>query len=314
MKIPDETLRWLLAGDVAIQYQVHRDLLDDDRPDLQVRIATEGWGARFLAARNPNGHWGHSFYQPKWISSHYTLLDLCHLGLPPNHPDALETIHLILKESKDEQGGINPHRSPGAPGDVCVSGMFLNYACHFGVEAEPLYSIIDYLIPQQMPDGGFNCQQEYGSPVHSSLHSTLSVLEGIHAYLVNDYDYRRSELAKIADQGQAFILQHKLFKSDHSGEIIDPRMLMLSFPPRWRYDILRALDYFRAAQVGYQSAMQPALDVLAKKQRKDGRWPVQARHPGQTHFDMEQTGQPSRWTTLRALRVARWYVSGKDQI
>ena len=307
MQISDFTLNWLLEGDVAIQYQVHRDLLDVDRPDLQARIASEGWGARFLAARNPDGHWGRGFYQPKWTSTHYTLLDLRHLCLPPGHPQVLETIDLILAQSKDAQGSINPHRTPGAPSDVCISGMFLTYACYFGVDAEPLHSIIDYLLPQQMPDGGFNCQREYGSPVHSSLHSTISVLEGIHEYRANGYTYRQAELENIAAQSRAFILQHQLFRSHRTGEVIDPKMLMLSFPSRWRYDILRALDHFQSSQVPYNPRLQPALDVLIKKQRADGRWPVQAKHPGQTHFDMERTGQPSRWNTLRALRVLRFY-------
>ena len=307
MLIPEKTLAWLLEGDVAVQYQVHRDLLEADRPDLQSRIASEGWGARFLAARNPDGHWGRGFYSPKWTASHYTLLDLRHLCLPPGHTQVLETINLILSHSKDTQGSINPHRTPGAPSDVCVNGMFLNYACYFGVNAEPLRSIIDYLIPQQMPDGGFNCQREYGSPVHSSLHSTISVLEAIHEYCANGYTYRQAELEAIAAQSREFLLQHQLFRSHRSGEVIDKRMLMLSFPPRWRYDVLRALDYFQADRVPYDPRMQPALDLLMKKQRADGRWPVQAKHPGQTHFDMEPTGQPSRWNTLRALHVLQFH-------
>ncbi len=307
MTIPNHILDWLLAGDVAIQYQTHQDLLGEDRPDLQARIATESWGARFLSARNPSGHWGRGFYQPKWISSHYTLLDLRHLCFPPRRSDVIETIHLILSESKDAQGSINPHRSPGAPSDVCINGMFLNYACYFGIEEVHLKSIIDYLIPQQMPDDGFNCEREYGAPVHSSLHSTISVLEGIHEYLSGGYSYREKELKDIASQGREFILRHQLFRAERSGEVIDPKMLMLSYPSRWRYDILRALDYFRTAQVGYDPRMGPALEVLTKKQRKDGLWPVQAKHPGQIHFEMEQTGSPSRWNTLRALRVLRFY-------
>ena len=257
MTIPDPILRWLLEGDVAIQYQTHQDLLGEDRPDLQARIATEGWGARFLSARNPSGHWGRGFYQPKWISSHYTLLDLRHLCLLPRRSDVIETIHLILSESKDAQGSINPHRSPGAPSDVCINGMFLNYACYFGIEEVHLKSIIDYLIPQQMPDGGFNCEREYGAPVHSSLHSTISVLEGIHEYLASGHIYRLDELKEIAIQGREFFLRHQLFRSERSGATIDPKMLMLSFPSRWRYDILRVLDYFRVARVAYDPRMGP---------------------------------------------------------
>ena len=154
-----------------------------------------------------------------------------------------------------------------------------------------------------MPDGGFNCESTRYNPVHSSLHTTLSILEGLQEYTANGYEYRQLELDLIADDAREFILQHRLFLSDRNGEIINKRFLMLSFPSRWFYDILRALDYFRAAGVAYDERMQPALDVLLKKRRSDGTWPLQARHSGKVHFDMEKTGYPSRWNTLRAFRV-----------
>jgi len=298
----DQTIHWLLEGDVAIQYQVNRDLLGKQIPALRERIATEGWGARFLQARQENGHWGRGFYQPKWISSHYTLLDLRHLELAPDHPVPAETIALIVDENKEEDGGINPGKTI-KQSDVCVNGMFLNYACYFGAPQPGLHSIVDFVIAQQMGDGGFNCQANQGGAVHSSLHSTISILEGIEEYAANGYAYRLAELQQIAAEAREFILQHRLFRSDHTGEIINRRFLMLSYPSRWYYDILRVLDYFQAADIAYDPRMQDALDVLLKKQRKDGTWPVQAKHPGQTHFDMEKTGGPSRWNTLRALRV-----------
>jgi len=308
--IPDQLVNWLLAGDVAIQYQVYRDLLDEERPDLRARlrarIASEGWGAQFLQARQPEGHWGRGFYQTKWISSHYTLLDLKHLGITPEHPQIRESIHHILAHHKSADGGVNPAKTIQAS-EVCVNGMFLNYACYFRMPAEPLQSIVDFLIGVQMPDGGFNCESNQHGAAHSSLHSTISVLEGIAEYLANGYAYRAAELNVIAGQAQEFILLHRLFRSDHTGEIIHPRFLMLSYPSRWFYDILRALDYFRSAGVAYDPRMQDALDVLTQKRRQDGSWPLQARHPGQTHFDMEKPGQPSRWNTLRALRVFKHF-------
>ena len=302
----DQRLQWLLAGDVAIQYQVNRDLLGQENPTLQQRIATEGWGAHFLQARKTNGHWGRGFYQPKWISSHYTLLDLKHLGLPPDHPAPAETIALILQHNKAEDGGINPAKTVNNS-DVCVNGMFLNYACYFGADEEELQSIIDFILTQHMADGGFNCQFNQGGAVHSSLHSTISLLEGIHEYAANGYTYRLEELQETAAQSREFILQHHLYRSDHSGEIINKRFLMLSYPSRWFYDILRALVYFQAADTPYDPRMEDALAVLRKKQRKDGTWPVQAKHVGQVHLDMEKTGGPSRWNTLRALRVLQHF-------
>lgn len=297
---------WLLEGDVSIQYQVHRDLFDTIMPELRDRIAKEGWGAMFLSRRNENGHWGRSFYQPKWTSTHYTLLDLKNLGISPDNAVIKKTIDLILQKTKGVDGGINPSRTI-KNSDVCINGMFLNYACYFKAPRDPMRSIVDFLIDTQMGDGGFNCRSNRGGAVHSSLHSTLSVLEGLQEYSLNDYTYRLSELTRIESESRGFILLHKLFRSDHTNEIIDKRMLMLSYPSRWRYDILRALNYFQYAGISYDPRMQDALDVLNKKRRKDGRWPLQAKHPGQTHFDMEKPGTPSRWNTLRALRVLKHY-------
>lgn len=301
-----QIINWLLEGDVAIQYQVHRDLLDTEKPGLQNRIATEGWGAKFLGFRKEEGHWGQAFYQPKWISSHYSILDLKNLGISPGHPDIMVSVMIILRDHKGPDGGVNPSRTI-KQSDVCLNGMFLNYASYFKAEGEGLRSIVDFILEQHMHDGGFNCRANRQGAVHSSLHSTISVLEGIHKYGANNYVYRLAELEQIAAKAREFILQHRLFLSDRTGEIIDKRMLMLSYPSRWQYDILRALDYFQCAGVDYDPRMQPALDVLLKKRRKDNRWPVQARHPGQSHFEMEKTGGPSRWNTLRSLRVLKYF-------
>jgi hypothetical protein len=299
-------IAWLLASDVSIQYQVHRDLLDQNRPDLRERIAIEGWGPRFLGFRNANGHWGQAYYQPKWISSHYTILDLKNLGIPPEQPAVRETLLDVLENLKGEDGGINT--SPTIKqSDACLNGMFLNFASYFEMPKESLESIVDFLLDQHMKDGGFNCDFNRFGAVHSSLHSTLSILEGILEYATNGYSYRTPELQQVAAEAQEFILKHRLFRSDRTGETISSRMLLLSYPSRWFYDILRALDYFRSANEAYDPRMQDALDVLAKKQRKDGRWPLQGKHPGQTHFEMEHPREPSRWNTLRALRVLRHF-------
>ncbi|HEY9122677.1 MAG TPA: hypothetical protein VIM80_06745, partial [Brevefilum sp.] len=145
------------------------------------------------------------------------------------------------------------------------------------------------------------------NPVHSSMHTTISVLEGIWEFIKAGYQYRVDELILAKKEAEEFLLMHHLFRSSRSGEIIDKKWTMLSFPSRWRYDILRALVYFVDAGVPYDPRMDDALNVLLSKQRKDGTWPVQAKHPGQVHFDMEKTGTPSRFNTLRALRVLSIY-------
>jgi hypothetical protein len=299
-------IEWLLEGDVSIQYQVHRDLLAVKREDLQERIALEGWGARFLSGRRPDGHWGQKFYQPKWTSSHYTLLDLRNLCISPDHPEIRESLDMIASTEKGRDGGIRPIGSVQAS-DVCINGMFLNYASYFRTDPDKLNSVVDFILSQTMPDGGFNCQSNRSGAVHSSLHTTLSVLEGITEYERNGYHYRLDELGKARRSSLEFILIHQLYISDRTGEIINRDFLRLPYPGRWRYDILRALDHFQHAGVDWDERMDPAIQVLLKKRNKDLTWNVQARYPGQVHFDMETPGKPSRWNTLRALRVLKHF-------
>ena len=296
-------VEWLLGGDVSIQYQVHRDLYGNENRRLRARIAKEGWGGRFLSYRKQEGHWGRGFYQPKWTCSHYTILDLKNLGVSPRRKEIKQTLSQVIRDHRSEDGGIYPVGAEGKS-DVCLNGMFLNYATYFGINEDDLKSIVDFLIFEHMRDGGFNCySNRRGGARHSSMHSTLSVVEGIREYLINGYKYRQRELRSLERDAQEFLFHHKLFRSHRTGEVMDKKMLMLSYPSRWRYDILRALDYFWLAGVKYDSRMDDAIHVLMKKRRMDGRWPLQARHAGQTHFDMEKTGKPSRWNTLRALRV-----------
>lgn len=305
--IEDDIYDWLLSGDVAIQYQVYRDLLGTDKKTLRNRISSEGWGARFLRKRNKEGYWGRGFYQPKWTSTHYTLLDLKNLNIPPNNKEVKQSISLVINTLKAPDGGIFP-AGLEKKSDVCINGMFLNYASYFQMKEDDLKSVVDFLLNEHMGDGGFNCySNRRRGAVHSSMHSTLSVLEGIYEYQRNGYSYRKAELVKARDNAIEFLLVHKLFRSHRSGEIIDKKMLMLSYPCRWRYDILRALDYFQLQGLAYDCRMDDAIEVLLKKRRSDGTWPLQARHPGQTHFEMEKSGKPSRWNTLRILRVLKHF-------
>lgn len=298
----ESAIEWLLEGDVSIQFQTHRDLSGEIRPDLQAQIATSGWGSEFLRCRNPDGSWGLGFYQPKWTSTHYTLLDLKTLQVKPDHDAIRESVRAIARTQKGPDGGINP---AGAvkESDVCINGMYLSYACYFGEAEESIGSVVDFILNQRMADGGFNCRKNRSGARHSSLHSTLSVAEGIHEYARSGYQYRLRELQEAAASAREFMLQHRLFKSDRTGEVIHKDLLRLAFPPRWKYNVLRALDYFREVGSGRDSRMDEALAILHRKRRADGRWPVQSAHPGQVHFTMERAGGPSRWNTLIALRV-----------
>ena len=297
----EELIQWLLEGDVSIQYQTHLDLLGEEKPELQKRIATEGWGAGFLSKQDENGHWGDRFYQPKWISTHYTLLDLRLLKLPQDNEQAQRSVQIILDEDRGPDGGVNPSRFI-AQADLCVNGMFLHYACWFGANEKDLESVIDFVLTQRLPDGGFNCRLNRSGARHSSLHSTLSMCEGIREYAEQGYTYRLDELLEAERTAREFMLMHQLYLSDRTGEIINKDFLKLTFPGRWKYDILRALDYFRLTGMPFDKRLQPAIDVLLKKRMKKGAWPNQARHPGKVHFDMEPAGRPGRWNTLRVLR------------
>jgi hypothetical protein len=154
-----------------------------------------------------------------------------------------------------------------------------------------------------MPDGGWNCQS-YRGATHSSFHTTINVLEGL-----REVEKRRPSQALTDSQnrGVEFLLIHRLFRSHRTGAVVDPRMTRLSFPPHWRYDILRALDYCQERGQPADERLSDAITLLEQKQRPDGAWPLQNRHPGRTFFEMEEVGQPSRWNTLRALRVLNWY-------
>lgn len=303
----EELIKWLLDGDVAIQYQVHRDLLAKERKDLQNRIQNEGWGKMLLSKRKANGYWGKSFYQPKWISTHYTLLDLRNLNISPDNPLVNETIELTLDACRAKDGGIRLGPSTSDHSDVCVNAMFLNYASYFRTEEHKLYSVVNSILNEVMPDGGFNCRTSRSGATHSSLHTTLSVLEGFLEFQKAGFAHRSSEIQRAMDSAEEFILLHQLFLSDRTGEVIRKEFLKLAYPGRWKYDILRALDYFQYSGRAWDDRMEAAVGVIQKKRNKNGSWNVQAAHPGQVHFVMEKAGAPSRWNTLRALRVMKHF-------
>ena len=302
-----QIVNWLLEGDVSLQYQVHRDLLDHDRKDLQNRIAEEGWGRQFFSRRNANGHWGDSFYQPKWTSTHYTLLDIRNLCPNPDNKIVHETIEMIINSNKADDGGIRLGPSTSHHSDVCVNGMFLNYASYFKTEEIKLHPVVDSILQEIMPDGGFNCRTTRSGAKHSSLHSTISVLEGFNAFQKSGYTYRLNDIQSAREHAEEFILLHQLFLSDRTGMIINKDFLKFTYPFRWKYDILRAMDYFQYAGVEWDERMRAALIFIKGNKNKDGTWNMRAAHPGQVHFIMEKAGKPSRWNTLRAKRVLKHF-------
>jgi hypothetical protein len=208
------------------------------------------------------------------------------------------------------------HRS-----ETCITGMTLALLCYFKVDDNRIHKIIEYIEKEQMKDGGWNCLSFQGA-THSSFNTTIIVLEGLREYEkrfgIEESKVERMQVSKDAiaqvgkvvrmqNEGREFLLQHKLFKSHRTGEVADGKFTRLSFPPRWHYDVLRAMDYFRDCKAGYDERMKDAFELLKKKQNQDGTWPLQQKYSGKVWFDMENVGQPSRWNTLRVLRVLKFY-------
>jgi hypothetical protein len=304
---------WLLDSDPAIRWQVLRDLTDAP-PDVvaaeRARVATEGWGARLLALRDDDGQWagGACFPGPgrrtqsegqPWASTFPTLELLREFGLDPSSKEALDAIAKVRDNCRWEYAG-----EPFFSGEVepCINGRTVALGAYFG---EDVGGIVERLLGEQLDDGGWNCETENGS-VRSSFATTLCVLDGLLAY-------ERAVCATPAAvearcHGEEYLLERKLFRRLSTGEVVNPAWLQFSFPTRWHYDVLRALDYFRAVGDRPDSRIHEAVDLLRSKQLPDGTWLLENTHPGEVHFELDDgDGRPSRWNTLRALRVLRWY-------
>jgi hypothetical protein len=308
--------RWLLDGDPAIRWQTLRDLVGAAERTVErerQKVARDGWAARLLAKQDPEGTWagGQSsdggLYSPKWTSTTYTMLLLRDFGLPAGNRQARKACALLLDGGLERDGGINYGIGGKSWGrsETCITGMVLSILAHFECDDDRLDTIADHLLEQQMPDGGWNCRRRFGA-THSSVHTTISVLEGLRLYEL--HRGRKLEAVRAAQHhGREFLLMHRLFRSDRTGEIIKPVFTRFAFPPRWHYDILRALDYFQAGNAPRDERLAEAIEIVQNTQRKDGRWSLQNSWKGKTYFQLERLGAPSRWNTLRALRVLKWW-------
>ncbi len=306
-----DPVRWLTQGDPAVAWQALRDLLgapQDRWKAERERVAFSGWGAALLARRAPDGLWGGGVYTPKWTSTTYTLLLLRRLGLPPGHPSALESTEILVERARSPDGGVNFWKPRSRISETCVTGMVLSIVTWFGLRTDYTESIIDYLLQEQMDDGGWNCRRFRGA-THGSFHTTINVLEGLRGYVEADGS-RAGEVTAAEARAQEFFLCHRLYRSHRTGRVSKPEFTRFSFPPRWRHDVLRTLDYFQSAEAPLDSRLEDPVELLRGKRDTDGRWPLQNRHPGRTFFEMEGVGEPSRWNTLRAMRVLKWWGEG----
>ncbi|MHB8325585.1 MAG: hypothetical protein ACYDHB_14400 [Candidatus Dormibacteria bacterium] len=308
---------WLLDSDPALRWQVLRDLTDALAAEVaaeRARIATEGWGARLLALRDEDGRWAggacfpgdfagdFSAGQP-WTSTYPTLVLLRSFGIAPGAEPVRRTVDLVRENCRWEQAGQAFFDGEVEP---CINGTTVALGAYFGV---PVDGIVARLLDEQLADGGWNCEAENGS-VRSSFHTTMCVLDGLLAYEQATGATPASVSAR--RRGEEYLLERRLCRRLSTGELVDPDWLRLSFPTRWNYDVLRGLDHFRAVGGVPDPRLAEAISLVRAKRQADGTWLLENTHRGAVHFAMEDgDGRPSRWNTLRALRVLNWYDDRK---
>ncbi|MGH3646543.1 MAG: hypothetical protein ACRDTM_05140 [Micromonosporaceae bacterium] len=295
---------WLMAGDPSIRWQAMAQLGGAAAGEVaaeRARVASEGWGARLLEQQAPDGTWAGGLYSPKWTSTTYTLLLLWGLGLQPGHPAAVAGVHRLYDGVGHYMGGHRRARSP----EACITGMFVGLAAYFGVDRPETGDAVSWLLERALlPDGGWNCEAPRTGSRHSSFHTTILVLEGL-----TELCRRRPDpvIEERLAGGRRFLLAHRMFRSHRTGEVVDARYTRFSYPPRWHYDVLRGLDHLRDVAAPPDPAAAEAVELVRERRGSDGRWRLQNRWHGKTWFELEPPRQPSRWNTLRALRVLRWW-------
>jgi hypothetical protein len=305
-------LDWLLDSDPAIRWQVLHDLAQAPAEIVaaeRARVTSEGWGAQVLALQGEDGQWeGGALFPARrsrpetgqpWTATAYSLVLLHDFGVDPQHDRVRRAVAQVRACCRWEHAG-----QPFFSGEVepCINGMVVVLGSYFDQEVN---GVVARLVDEQLEDGGWNCEVENGS-VRSSFHTTIRVLEGLLAHERATGGSARSIAAR--RRGEEYLLERKLFRRKSTGDVVDPAYLQFSFPTRWHYDVLRALDYFRAVGDPPDPRVNDAMDVLRSKQQPDGSWLLENTHPGAVHFTLDDgDGRPSRWNTLRALRVLRWY-------
>jgi hypothetical protein len=310
--VDQSVVEWLLGGDPAIRWQVMTDLLDvpaDEVAAERAKVEHEGLGARLLAAEDPDGLWAGGACFPAsyrggepgqpWTATMHTLQTLQILGLAPDSESAQQAVALVAENGRWEHDGQRYFDGEVEP---CINGRTVETGAYFGVDVAP---IVERLLGERLHDGGWNCEAENGS-VRTSFDTTINVLDGF-------LEFERAAgatngVSAARRSGEEYLLERRLFRRKSNGAIVAPRYLEFAFPYYWRYDILRALDYFRRSGTNPDSRMEEAIDVVRSKRQPDGRWLLDAIHAGRVHFDIEpDVGAPSRWNTLRALRVLDWW-------
>ena len=295
-------LKWLLDSDPSIRWQVMRDLTDEPPAKIaaeRARVATEGWGAKLLARQSPSGKWGGRKENAGLLITFYSLVVLMDLGLEPASKQARKMVgrvdkHLIFKWHSNRRlfdGETEP----------CINGRILALGAYF---KEPNDALASQLLNEQLEDGGWNCEAPKSR--RSSFHTTMCVLEGLLAY--ERAGRISTAVTEARRRAENYLLERRMFRSLRTGKVIDKHWLRFSYPTFWHYDVLRGLDYLRNAGIKPDSRVGDAITVVIKRRHQNGRWPLNLLHPEHIPLEMEiDVGRASRWNTLRALRILRWY-------
>ena len=304
-------LKWLLNSDPAIRWQVMRDLTGETPQAIAAersRVASQGWGAQLLALQSPAGNWGRppAHFRPDLpkedrglLIALYTLIVLKDLGLDPAGKAARKMIDRVDKRLVFKWYNNGPFFDGET--EPCINGRILGLGAYF---KEPNDTLANRLLAEQLADGGWNCEAPKSQ--RSSFHTTICVLEGL-------LDYERAgrksaAVTKARRRAENYLLERRMFRSLRTGEVIDKRWLRFSFPAYWHYDVLRGLDYLRNAGIKPDSRVGEAIETVIERRHQNGRWPLNLLHPEHIPLQMETgVGSASRWNTLRALRVLRWY-------
>lgn len=324
-KLEKSVIQWLLDSDPSIRWQVLRDLLGAPANEVaaeRARIVTEGAGARLLALQGADGTWAGVAFNHGWDSTMHVLSLLREMGLDPACDEARHAVGLVRDHVRwqgwDWDGtwrGLEFEGNPFFAGEVepCINGQVGASGAYFG---QDIQRIVDRLLGEQLPDGGWNCEAQNGS-TRSSFNTTICVLEAL-----LEYELAGGSSAKVTEarlRGQEYLLERRLFRRRSTGEAIerdrkgDSVWTRFAFPTWWHYDVLRGLEYLRHAGVVPDERLAEAIDLVASKRDGDGRWPLEIQYPGKMPVKTDEgEGRPSRWNTLRALRVLNWYYTTAD--